>query len=38
MKKHKPAQDGFITMIVMIVLILIAIIGFAYFRVAGASK
>jgi Tfp pilus assembly protein PilX len=38
MNKLKPAQNGFITMIVMIILILVAIIGFAYLRVVGANR
>jgi hypothetical protein len=37
MKMLKPAEQGFITMIVMIVVLLVAVIAFAYLRVLRAN-
>jgi hypothetical protein len=37
MKMLKPAEQGFITMIVMIVVLLGAVIAFAYLRVLRAN-
>ena len=36
--KHKPQEDGFITMIIIIFTVLISVIVLAYLRVMHAAK